>query len=984
MRTLSWLMLAGLLACQPAPSPQGGEPDPALFQEPPIAARPRAYWDWLNGNVSLPQLTREMESARAMGMGGFDIWDVGTYFNPDGLIPDGPPFMGEQSVQAIAYAVREAERLGMELGLTISSSWNAGGTWVQPEHGAMGLFRRDTVVQGPATFAGRLPFPELPAFYRGNRPMIHHRDSLTGLPTFYREVATLAYPLTADSLIADTAHIHRLVLGEKGAVRWEVPPGRWRLVRYVCAPTGQPLMIPSPQSRGLMLDHFSAEAQRANLDYIIGRLEEALGPLDQRALKYLYTDSYEVNSAVWTPTLPGDFRARAGYDLTPFLPVLDGFEVGGAEISARFTFDFTKLLSDLIVENHYALGREISAAHGLGFHAEAGGPGAPVHNVPFEDLRALGALTVPRGEFWREHPQLERLQIVKGIASAAHLYDQTYVEAEAFTSVWLWQEGPADLKPLADRAMMEGLNRFIYHTFPHVPPEAGTPGWVYNFGTLINTTRSWWPQSRDFHYYLGRSCYLLQMGNFVGDVAYYYGDQAPNFVPPKHEDPRLGPGFDYDVVNSEAILTKMTVRDGRICLPHGQCYELLVLPPGDRANPAVLAKVAELVEAGAWVYGPPPAQSYRLQEAARRDAEVRDLAATLWGPCDSVNVTRHDLGRGRVYWGPSLREVLAEKGVTPDLGGSSVAAGDLAFIHRRTAGADIYFLWNRGEEALQEGVDFRVAGRVPAWWDPETGQVTPLPHWETTATGTRVFLTLPPGGSGFVVFQPGRGGAPLRSLRQDGQPVLAGDGTGLHLTPEGLLSWVAGEFSGEAGAAFATRIDLPAPLPLTGAWEVFFPHGWGAPAQATFAELHSWHVDADPGIQHFSGTGRYERSFTLPPGYRDGADRLFLDLGEVAEVAELWLNGHHLGVRWHAPFRYDITPYLKPGENYLIVEVTNTLNNQLVGDGSRPEAERRTRSNISRLPNAWMNPLPEAPLLPSGLLGPVRIVPAGVVWSPAQ
>ncbi|RMG61438.1 MAG: hypothetical protein D6722_19700, partial [Bacteroidetes bacterium] len=723
MRLSLLLILTALGACQnPAPVESNlSEPDPILFQEPPAAARPKGYWDWLNGNVSLPQLTREMESAKAMGMGGFDIWDVGTYFNPDGMIPDGPPFLGDESVQAIGYAVREAERLDMELGLVISSSWNAGGTWVQPEHGAMGLFRRDTVLEGPMRFEGRLPFPELPAFYRGDRPMIHHRDSLTGLPTFFREIAVLAYPLRADSLIADTTTIHRLEMRGEGEVSWAIPAGRWRLVRYVCAPTGQPLMIPSPRSRGLMLDHFSAEAQQANMTYILDRLAGELGTLEGRALKYLYTDSYEVNSAVWTPALPAAFRERAGYDLTAFLPVLDGFVVGNEETTDRFTFDFTKLLSDLIVENHYALGRELSEARGLGFHAEAGGPGAPIHNVPFEDLRALGALTAPRGEFWRDHPQLEKLQIVKGIASAAHIYDQTYVEAEAFTSVWLWQEGPADLKPLADRAMMEGLNRFVYHTFPHVPPEAGTPGWVYNFGTLINTTRSWWPKSRGFHEYLGRSSYLLQLGNFVGDVAYYYGDQAPNFVPPKHTDPRLGPGFDYDVVNSEAILSRMTVQDGRICLPHGQCYELLVLPPEDRANPDVLAKVADLVRAGAWVYGPPPRRSYRLGDATKRDAAIDEWRKILWGDCDSVTVSRHDLGRGRVYWGPSLREVLAEKGVGPDLDGPAVAAGDLAFIHRRTAGAEIYFLWNRGKQAITEGVTFRVSGRRPEWWDPETG-----------------------------------------------------------------------------------------------------------------------------------------------------------------------------------------------------------------------------------------------------------------------
>ncbi|HEX2533669.1 MAG TPA: glycosyl hydrolase, partial [Chitinophagaceae bacterium] len=407
------------------------------FRNPPVSARPKALWPWVNGNFSFSRITYEMEQARQKGMGGFDIWDVGTTIDENKLVPDGAPFLSDVSLQGIRHAVQEGDRLGLEIGLISSSSWNAGGSWIRPEQGAMGLFRRDTIITGPVAFAAVLPFPALAEKNTDNRPLLLQRDPATGLPVFYREVGVVAHPFGADSSIRDTGSILNLqpFVKEGGILRWNVPAGKWRIVRYVCAPTGQPLMLPSPNSNGRMLDHFSAAAQEANMNYIFTRLKSALGSLKNRSLKYIYEDSYEVNSAVWTPLLPEEFLSRTGYSLIPYLPVLDGFTVRSREVTGRFQYDFSKVLSNLIIEHHYAKGRQLSEKEGLGFYAEAGGPGKPIHNVPFEDLKALGALTVPRGEFWNRHPLLEQLQIVKGISSAAHIYNQRFVEAEAFTSV---------------------------------------------------------------------------------------------------------------------------------------------------------------------------------------------------------------------------------------------------------------------------------------------------------------------------------------------------------------------------------------------------------------------------------------------------------------------------------------------------------------------------------------------------------------------
>jgi hypothetical protein len=919
------------------------------FINPPVIARPKALWPWVNGNVNLSQISYELKEAKEKGMGGFDIWDVGILVDNNRIVPPGPAFLEDESLQAIAHAVREADRLQLELGLITSSSWNAGGAWVKPEHGAMGIFHTDTIVQGPAKFEYQLSFPLIPEIY-GNAKTILYKDG-KGMPVFYKEVAVLAHPFQKDSVINQPSEIKVLSssMAPDGTLKWEIPPGKWRIARYICTPTGQPLAIPSPLSKGLVLDHFSGAAQEANMNYVLNKLKTALGGIRNRSLRYLYEDSYEVNSAVWTPELPTAFQQQFNYSLLPFLPVLDGFIVDNKIYTERFRFDFTKVLSELIISNHYKKGRVMAEKEGLGFYAEAGGPGQPIHNVPFEDLKALGSLTVPRGEFWNKHPELEKLQIVKGISSAAHIYNQRYVEAEAFTSVWLWQEGPGELKPLADRAMCEGLNRFVYHTFPHTPPESGKPGWVYNFGTLINTTNGWWELSKGFHDYLARSCYLLQQGEFVGDVAFYYGDRAPNFVSPKHTPSTLGEGYDYDVVNSDIILNKMSVKNNRIYLPHGQYYEVLVLPDERSMNLNVLQKLQEMIAAGATIIGPKPLTAYGLTKQKENDEAVRLLAAKIWGKCDGVNVKENHFGKGKIVWGKSVREVLLDRSVRADFDYSRTGVDSLDYIHRRMADADIYFIRNKKKSAFTGNIDFRVSGKQPELWQPENGNRQDIKTFTGNGAVTTIPMTLEGEGSCFIIFR---------------KPMTTGNSKSMQHAVNSNQKIVHTEKGTRFLADDVKLISTP--------WEVRYAFQTGTPIRDTMTTLTSWHLSGNKAVQHYSGKATYYNQFELTPGELQGKS-VWLELNKVKEIASVSLNGEHLGYHWHPSFRFDITGKIKPGKNYIVIEVANSINNWLIGDGKKPEAFREARSNITKLPNAWMKPFAEAPLLEAGLIGPVQI-----------
>lgn len=763
-------------------------------------------------------------------------------------------------------------------------------------------------------------------------------------------------------------------VNEDGTLRWDVPSGKWTIMRFVCANTGARLVLPSPNSGGLAIDHFNAKATKAHFDHLIGLLRQEIGDFRGTALKQMYVCSYELSGSTWTPDFLKQFEIRRGYDMTRYLPVLSGSVVKDHKTTERFRYDFRKTLGDLLVDAFYKTAREISNEYGLELCAEAGGPGPPLHQVPVDALKALGALDIPRGEFWKEH----NVWVVKETACAAHIYGKKIVDMESFTSWRHWQDGPFELKPIADRALCGGTNHFTFHTSAHNPPDAGMPGWVYHAGTHINPSLVWWPKARPFVDYLSRCSFLLQEGLFVADVCYYYGDQGFNFVPPKHVDPSLGYGYDYDVTNAEVILTRMSVKDGRIALPDGMSYELLVLPDRDDMDPEVLKKIEQLVEGGATVVGRRPTTAPGLTDYPRRGQEVEKLANKLWGPCDGRKVKEHRYGKGRIIQGLSLREILQDRGIGPDFSFTSHdAAAKLDYIHRRIEDVDVYFVINTNETPAQVECTFRVFGKAPDIWDPVSGRMQKQMVYESVDGGTSVPLRLSPFGSVFVVFRDKSTDNHLVSIRSPkGVEVLPAERSDIELRAfENGTCILKHARAGEIKADVDT---VPPSVEITGPWEVRFATGWGAPESKIFPELISWTEDRDDGIKYFSGIATYHKEFDLTAAQLGEGKRVFLDLGRLHFVAEVYLNGKSLGILWTPPYRVDITDAAKIGGNKLVVEVANTWSNRLVGDTKLSEDQRYCRTNMTHS-LTWQGAWEKAPLLESGLLGPVRLLTAKIV-----
>ncbi len=930
------------------------------WNHPPVAARLRAYWWWLNGNVTRESITHDLEEMKAKGFGGAVIIDAGGADQwGNAAVPHGPTFFTPAWRELYKHALREANRLGLEISLNIQSGWNLGGPMVTADDAAKNLTWSEARIAGPTNFAAALPVPtSRDGYYRdtcvvaypvrenpvAHRPLENWREKalLKTLEPFSTPDTTplfQEYPAAAGEADTRANAVIDLStnLDANGKLSWEVPAGTWQVFRfgytvgnhaYVSTASEGWQRAPGAAHDSYALDVFDAGAFQRYWDAVVEPLIADAGPLAGNTLKYLHTDSWEVENVNWTPALRAEFQQHCGYDLLPWLPVIAGKIVNSRDESDRFLFDFRKTLGELTITNHYRLFRDNAHAHGLEIHPESGGP----HAVPIDAQRDLGWDDVPMSEFWAwswEHRiGDENRFFVKQPASAAHTYGHRITQDEGFTTIGPnWQEKIwSNLKPSFDKALCEGMNRLVWHAFVCSPAETGIPGQQYFAGTHLNPKVTWWNKSAPFFSYIDRCEYLLQQGLFVADVCYYYGDHVPNFAQLKRSDPaRILPGYDYDVITEEALLTRASVRDGRIVLPDGMSYRVLVLPDRNVISLPVLQKIEELVAAGATVIGPQPLHSETLVGFPASDRQVAKLGDHIWN---------HPTGIGRVIANQSARETLLADGIPPDCEFVSTTDAQTAtnfdYIHRTAAGAEIYFVANRSTNALAMNCIFRVTGKAPELWNAVSGEHRFGDAYDATGGRTMVPLSFPPCGSWFVVFRAPATAHPATAKTNGTEPERVQE--------------------------------------IAGPWTVHFDPKWGGPASVEFDALVSWPTRSEPGIKYYSGTAVYEKSFDLAGlSTRNASARCWLDLGDVHELAEVKVNGKSCGIVWSPPFRVDITDAVQPGNNRLQVEVVNFWPNRIVGDQFLPPEERFTKTNIRRLTR-------DTPLETAGLLGPVTVL----------
>ncbi|MDQ0106288.1 hypothetical protein J2T02_001396 [Chitinophaga terrae (ex Kim and Jung 2007)] len=699
-----------------------------------------------------------------------------------------------------------------------------------------------------------------------------------------------------------------------GTLNWNAPAGKWIVIQYGMLPTGVQNGPASPEGIGLELDKMNDAYVQHHYDSFVGKIRNSMSPADRKSLKWVVADSYETGSQNWTDDMADDFKQKYGYDPLPYLPVLGGRVVGSQDLSDRFLWDLRRLVADRVAYKYVGGLRKVSNKDGMKIWLENYGH----WGFPSEFLKYGGQSDEIAGEFWNEG-SLGNIEC-RAASSAAHIYGKTRVAAESFTAGGnAYGRYPALLKRRGDWSFTEGINHTLLHVFIEQPYEDREPGVNAGFGTEFNRKNTWFYQGKAFVDYIRRCNFLLQQGKVVNDVAYFIGEDAPKMTGVR--DPELPKGYSFDYINAEVIETRLQVKNGRLVLPDGMSYRMMVLPKLETMRPELLEKISQLVKQGAVILGPAPKRSPSLQNYPAADTKVQQLATELWG---NSAERKRKVGQGTVMNGLTMEEALAEIGLQPDV---KQLPAEALYIHRSTPEGEVYFITNQGAGELTLSPAFRVTGMQPEWWDAVTGETRALPEYTVEGQHTVVPLTLAPAQSGFIVFKK------------------------------------------NVGKKASGKQNFPAPEVLTTLekpWTVTFdPAKRGPSGPVTFEKLTDWTASSDERIRAYSGTAVYTTTFEVSNIPANNA--LYLDLGAVNVMAKVKLNGVDLGTVWTAPYRVNVKNALKKGSNKLEVEVVNTWVNRLIGDSKLPESERKTWSNV--------NPYkPTDSYQPAGLAGPVALI----------
>lgn len=734
---------------------------------------------------------------------------------------------------------------------------------------------------------------------------------------FWDDYQWVPQPDESSGYIIDPAKVIDIskYMAADGTLNWNVPAGNWIIERTGMAPTRVTNTPAPPEGTGLEVDKMSTKHIAEHFNAFLGQIIKHIPAEDRKTWKVTVEDSYETGSQNWTDDMIAGFKQKYNYDPTPYLPVLQGRVVGSEDISDRFLWDLRRLVADDVSFKYVGGLREISHKNGLTTWLENYGH----WGYPGEFLQYGGQSDEVGGEFWSEGDlgDIEN----RAASSSAHIYGKTKVSAESFTAAGFpFYRYPAMFKKRGDRFFTEGINNTLLHVYISQPGDVA-PGLTAWFGVEFNRLNTWFFDMDIFLQYIKRCNMLLQQGQYVADAAYFIGEDAPKMT--GITDPPLPQGYSYDYINGDVIKQKLTVSNGKLVLPNGISYSILVLPKLQTIRPELLAKIKDLVQQGAVILGPKPDRSPSLANYPAADKEVQSMAAELWGNIDGTTNKINHFGKGLVISGMDMQQALDTIKVIPDL--KITKSDSILFIHRQLPGGSIYFVSNQRTSTVNIEAAFRITGKKPELWNAVTGTIRDLPNFSETATTTSVPLQLVPYESAFIVF------------RKDGT------------------------------ASDTTKTNYPMPvktIAITQPWTVDFDHAMRGPSKpVVFAQLTDWSVNANDSIKYYSGTAYYHNTFNV--GKLTKGTNYIIDLGLARAIAKVTVNGIEMGGTWTPPYRVDITKALKPGQNKLEIKVVNTWMNRLVGDAKLPPDQRKA--------TALFGPPANSGLESSGLLGPVKI-----------
>ena len=972
-----------------------------LFANPPAFAKPNVYWYFMDDQISGAGITKDLEQMKSVGIGGALMFNISKYneSGPLNFVEDGVKYLSPAWYRMVKHAANESDRLGLEFGMHNCPGWSAtGGPWITPELAMQVVTVSTTEVSGSVHFSAVLAKPPtgigyfkltnywdiaVLAFPTPKSYLINNWSVKAGYKrdvyTLFSSEAEIHKNINVDTTLLDSSMIIPLnsivnltsQMDTTGLLTWDVPKGKWTIMRIGYTPTGARSSVPPSGGQGLECDKLSHTALETHWNKFMKKIIDTVG---NEKLKIVHIDSYECGCQNWTPDFRQEFQKRRGYDMTPYLPVMTGLVVDNLDVSERFLWDVRQTIGDLFSDEYYGYMAKLAHQNGMLLSAE------PYGNGGFRNISIGGKLDIPMGEFWTGSGITTGSNPWVGDpASSAHIYGKKLVAAEAFTSEFTdpgsaWQAHPYSLKQLGDLAFCSGVNRYTLHVYCHQPFTDRSPGYsVRGYGVQFGWTNTWWNQSSTWFSYIARCQYMLQKGLFVADILRFCGEGSPS------DGGRLYVGGTAcDVCDADAIFNRLSVKNGRIVLPDGMNYKILVLEKSESMTYDLLNKISELVTNGAIIIGKKPIRSPGLKNYPASDLSVQKLADKMWGGINGTTVRMNKFGAGKVYYNESVEKVLASIAVED----FQVQGGDkmtnIKYTHRTTSDEEIYFLSNQNERFETLNGNFRVIGKTPELWYPESGRTVKCPVFKVNSSQTSLPLMFEPYESVFVVFRSAKKAiSRINKITRNDQTIYnyADGTTALNKHPIAevsilssgalkLIAWEPGLY--KLGKKIQVNVaSLPKVITLSGKWKITFPQDLGAPPLAVLNSLASWTANSDNGIKYFSGTATYLKDFTVPAEMIGYEKAIYLDLGDVKNIANVTLNGISCGILWKPPFRVDITSAVKTGLNTLEIKVTNNWPNRLIGD--KVLGQTIAWKTWDLFYNA------ASPLLISGLLGPVEI-----------
>lgn len=814
-----------------------------------------------------------------------------------------------------------------------------------------------------------------------------------------------------------------------GEFQNELPDGEWTVVRFGHVNTGVTNKPAPPEATGFECNKLSKRGARQHFAGYIGRITDPDGPVGEGRLSGMLIDSWECYTQTWTAEMEDEFEDRRGYQLRRWLPTLAGYVIENPLKSQKFLRDWRATISDLLVENYFGELSRLASQRGmkLSFETAIGdvSPGDILEFYKSADI-PMCEFWQPNDP---HYGGLETKPILPTASAAHIYDKKIVAAEAFTNIGIQWDEHPFALKHLADQNFARGVNHLVFHTYTHNPKTDVVPGTSFGgkIGTPFLRGQTWWQYMPEFTQYLSRCQWMLQQGQPVAGVLFYLGDGVDH--KPRQDEPFIdGHKFDYinqDAllhridVRDGLLSTEGGTTWKMLWLPRAHCREM---------TPKTLQRLRTLIQKGAVVIGAPPELSPTLsptQQPNDQTASFDRLVNEIWGDLETTD-GRRSIGEGKLLWDASnqLSDVGELEAMMASLGESKPTVrlprnlsqpkpevDAFSWCHRRTKEKEIFFVAAGRSEPLIGNVQFGCQG-TPNLWDPMTGKISAVDSFTSAGPLTTISLNLPVAGSVFVVFDQ-KQIAPASSVRKI---MLAGESS-LDLTT-GVEGWISKknleqlpatskptqdsvknfgltpdqELQPNAIAAdptldrsnenhwtvwkngvyqftFADDGEKVVPvkdvqhMKISSPWTLSFPKGWETPGEITMSQLESLSKSEDPAVAAFSGTVSYRT--TLKVSAEDVDRPMMLDLGQVANIAEVSINGGKPVVLWAPPFRVDVGSQMQAGANDLEIKVTNTWHNRLSYDEGRPISDRKT----------WTYHTPSADAKPkdSGLIGPVKL-----------